>query len=393
LTRAPNEVMTFEVEDLDPEVVIPSEPLMHLMSIDKETNTECVFIKMTSGARPKVKMNEAINVKRSKTLGPKDVSEEKQLVEVKLNRSDSDGSMPLYKKLPFQHKIKERRSLRLPTKFNPKPQVSKSEASEAGLIGGLGHRNQDLTKLQLKRHRRLARTKEHVLETPLDLELDLAAQKTKLDLLQSDISRLRDIQCKLQEAQLAGQLDDEERASWLQDHEYLEGLLSKIDELQTKSREERHLEKMIKKTGREIHRLRKAKLGLGELDKHRFHEKLAFLTTSKGDVPPIFEEFPSSCNSRSSTLKHATEPSMMYPHETSAEAILIAAKIKQQSENNEEGGSGSIQLSGDETHSSSSSTCSTPTPHLKREAETETSSSTETERFSYDIDPDIGVIV
>ena len=147
LTRAPNEVMTFEVEDLDPEVVIPSEPLMHLMSIginifkklhsrefssenlqifftfstDKETNTECVFIKMTSGARPKVKMNEAINVKRSKTLGPKDVSEEKQLVEVKLNRSDSDGSMPLYKKLPFQHKIKERRSLRLPTKFNPKP--------------------------------------------------------------------------------------------------------------------------------------------------------------------------------------------------------------------------------------------------------------------------------
>ena len=192
---------------------------------DKETNTECVFIKMTSGARPKVKMNEAANVKRSKTLGPKDAEEK---LEVKLNRSDSDGSMPLYKKLPFQHKIKERRSLRLPTKFNPKPsshQVSKAEASEA-MIGG--HRSQDLTKLQLKRHRRLARTKEHVLETPLDLELDLAAQKTKLDLLQSDISRLRDIQCKLQEAQLAGQLDDEERASWLQDHEYLEGLLSKV---------------------------------------------------------------------------------------------------------------------------------------------------------------------
>ena len=159
---------------------------------------------------------------------------------------------------------------------------------------------------------------------------------------------------------------------------------------------------MIKKTGREIHRLRKAKLGLGELDKHRFHEKLAFLTTSKGDVPPIFEEFPSSCNSRSSTLKHATEPSMMYPHETSAEAILIAAKIKQQSENNEEGGSGSIQLSGDETHSSSSSTCSTPTPHFKPtvlsngavpEPSTDPTSNSSSERFSYEIDPDIGVIV
>ena len=36
LTRAPNEVMTFEVDDIDPEVVIPSEPLMHLMSIGKE---------------------------------------------------------------------------------------------------------------------------------------------------------------------------------------------------------------------------------------------------------------------------------------------------------------------------------------------------------------------
>ena len=85
-----------------------------------------------------------------------------------------------------------------------------------------------MTKLQLKRHRRLARTKEHVLETPLDLELDLAAQKTKLDLLQSDISRLRDIQNKLQEAKIAGQMDEDERISWLQDHEYLEGLLSKV---------------------------------------------------------------------------------------------------------------------------------------------------------------------
>ena len=35
LTRTPNDVMTFEVDDLDPEVVIPSEPLMHLMSIGK----------------------------------------------------------------------------------------------------------------------------------------------------------------------------------------------------------------------------------------------------------------------------------------------------------------------------------------------------------------------
>ena len=84
---------------------------------------------MTSGARPKVKINEA--VKRSKTLGPKDAEEK---LEVKLNRSDSDGAMPLYKKLPFQHKIKERRSLRLPTKFNPKPcSPTKPESGEVGI--------------------------------------------------------------------------------------------------------------------------------------------------------------------------------------------------------------------------------------------------------------------
>ena len=40
LTRAPIEVMPFEVDDFDPEVVIPSEPLMHLMnSIGKEKYT------------------------------------------------------------------------------------------------------------------------------------------------------------------------------------------------------------------------------------------------------------------------------------------------------------------------------------------------------------------
>ena len=32
-----------------------------------------------------------------------------------LNRSDSDGSMPLYKRLPFQRRLLERRSLRVPS--------------------------------------------------------------------------------------------------------------------------------------------------------------------------------------------------------------------------------------------------------------------------------------
>ena len=203
-------------EDLSEDIVIPSEPTAfeELMKpkTDKETNTECVFVKPTvGGARPKVKDL----VKRSKTFNYVDVG--KGYSNVKLNRSDSDGAMPLYKKLPFQHNLAERRSLRLPTKFNLMP-------TEKAALAKKKSENPEVTKLQLKRSRRLARTKEHVLETPLDLELDLAAQKTKLDLLQSDISRLKDIQSKLEEAKSQGGVVD----SWLQDHEYLQNLLSKV---------------------------------------------------------------------------------------------------------------------------------------------------------------------
>ena len=252
LTRRNMDVMSLQVfEDLDEaDIVIPSEPAFETVAScaqkafmkpkiamdSKETNTECVFVKPPtadhrgqSGARPKVKDL----VKRSKTFNynskANDVdSKANYNSNVKLNRSDSDGAMPLYRKLPFQHNLNERRSLRLPTKFNILPNDHK-------IINKKSSENQalnEVTKLQLKRSRRLARTKEHVMETPLDLELDLAAQKTKLELLQSDIARLREIQCKLEEAksQHSGggttQMD-----SWLVDHEYdeyLQNLLSKV---------------------------------------------------------------------------------------------------------------------------------------------------------------------
>ena len=134
---------------------------------------------------------------------------------------------------------------------------------------------------------------------------------------------------------------------------------------------------MIKKTGREIYKLRKAKLGLGEPDKHMFREKMAFLTTSTGQVPPLLlgSEDPTDPavdpvmtllgSSRSSTLKHVTP---------SAEALAASA------------GNDEAVTSG---NSSSSSTCSTPTPHLKARKPLHAS----VERFSYEIDPDIGVIV
>ena len=66
------------------------------------------------------------------------------------------------------------------------------------------------------------------MDGPLDLELDLAAQRTKLDLLQSDIGRLKAIQTKLEDAKAQG----DQHESWLQDHAYLESLLSKVNYFQ-----------------------------------------------------------------------------------------------------------------------------------------------------------------
>ena len=128
---------------------------------------------------------------------------------------------------------------------------------------------------------------------------------------------------------------------------------------------------MIKKTGREIHRLRKAKLGHGELDKHMFQEKMASLTTSKCQVPPLLmlnEDILTMTSSRSSTLKHA-------------EQLLLPGLTP---------GPPEPEPGPELDHSSSSSTCSTPTPHLKSGVNRDQEN---VERFSYEIDPDIGVIV
>merc|ERR1712062_853023 len=68
-----------------------------------------------------------------------------------------------------------------------------------------------------------------------------------------------------------------------------------------------------KTIGKEIHRLRKAKLGQNELDKHMFQEKLTFLTASKVEVVPPCLNLEADnliCNSRSSTLKHVDHQSM-----------------------------------------------------------------------------------
>ena len=149
-----------------------------------------------------------------------------------------------------------------------------------------------------------------------------------------------------------------------------------IDQLQNKTKEEKQLEKMIRKTGKEIHRLRKAKLGQNELDKHMFQEKLTFLTASKVEVVPPCLNLEADnliCNSRSSTLKHVDHQSMP------SQASMIQSMVLVSGSNC------------DIDSSPSSSTCSTPTPHLNKKTSSENTE--DANRFSYEIDPDIGVIV
>ncbi len=247
LTRNIDPTLSLEAaaEDVMSDVVIPSEPckafqLEQFLAraakyTEKETNTECVFVQPTRGAAAYpaspagTGSQQQVVVKRSKTFSPS-VAESRGYLACRLNRSDSDGSMPLYKKLPFQHKMLERRSLRQP-KASMAPRlpsmVSKPAMSMSSSSGQTSTpAGASVTKLQLKRNKRLARTREHVLETPLDLELDLAAQKTKLNTLTQDIVRLKEIKRKLEEAKAQGK----ESAGWLQDHEYLQDLLAKVSE-------------------------------------------------------------------------------------------------------------------------------------------------------------------
>ena len=64
------------------------------------------------------------------------------------------------------------------------------------------------------------------LQTPLDLELDLAAQQSKLKILQDEIDRLKTIKSKMEEAKQKG---NKEIPEWLQEDEPFQELLNKVN--------------------------------------------------------------------------------------------------------------------------------------------------------------------
>jgi protein KIBRA len=118
------------------------------------------------------------------------------LLHLQLNRSDSDSSMPLYRRssgVAFQRNSVERRSLRW--KHAPmSPQRAASVAS---------------------RHPR----------TSLDFELDLQAQNTKLQQLMDEIQRLKELKERMEEARTKKDL---EGAVWILEDEQFQKFMVQV---------------------------------------------------------------------------------------------------------------------------------------------------------------------
>ncbi|KAK7604923.1 hypothetical protein V9T40_006109 [Parthenolecanium corni] len=250
-------------EDLDVFYCADDEPLEQVLEIsdeecleteDKETNTECVFVpekKVSPSKRQESKEMPSIIIKRSQTFSP--VAKSQYIC--RLNRSDSDSAMPLYRRssstaMPFKRNSVERRSLRW---------------------------SRPLGQGSLKHHRNSF--VQAVPRTSIDLELDLQAQHTRLQSLRDEISRLKSLKTRLETAKEKG---DAEIAAWVLEDAQFQNLVSQAD---SKSEEEKKIDKLLKKTSREIYKLRKSKAGSGKPDVISFKEKMAFFTRPNISVP------------------------------------------------------------------------------------------------------------
>ncbi|XP_015593116.1 protein kibra [Cephus cinctus] len=259
---------------------------------DKETNTECIFIPeqgkqrklSAAGVVPGAIHDDknSIVIKRSQTFSPSAAVSRNHYI-CRLNRSDSDSSMPLYRRGgPFQRNSVERRSLRW---RRPSSALSCKTAS--------------------KKSTHLPPTA----RTSLDLELDLQAQHARLNNLHDELSRLRDLKQRLEQARENGNSD---LASWLLEDHKFQSLMAQAESGKNgKSAEDKKVEKMLKKTSKEIYKLRKTKAGKGKPDIISFKEKMAFFTRVNLNVPVLPpEDTPESGtnNSGPQHRRHASEP-------------------------------------------------------------------------------------
>ncbi|XP_076757502.1 WW and C2 domain containing protein kibra isoform X1 [Xylocopa sonorina] len=261
---------------------------------DKETNTECVFIpeqgkqrKLSAAGVASSVMHDdknSIVIKRSQTFSPSAAVSKNHYI-CRLNRSDSDSSMPLYRRGgPFQRNSVERRSLRW---------------------------RRPLSALSCKTASKKSTNLPPTARTSLDLELDLQAQHARLNNLQDELSRLRELKQRLEQAREKG---DTDFATWLLEDHKFQNLMAQAESGKNgKSAEDKRVEKMLKKTSKEIYKLRKTKAGKGKPDIISFKEKMAFFTRVNLNVPVLPPE-DSLCESSSpspSSIQHkryASEP-------------------------------------------------------------------------------------
>jgi len=312
-------------------------------SVDAETNTECVFIQaplvgrkgdpLLKGKVGGLAATPSI-VKRSKTFSPSAPINKSQY-NCRLNRSDSDSAMPLYRRLPFQRHVRERRSLHVPTASSVK------SASKGN-------------------------------ETSLDLELDLAAQQSRLKVLEDEIRRLRVVKEELERVKERG---DRELPVHLAEDTAFHQLLHSLEESTVvKSPEERRMEKLLKKTAKEIYKLRKTKTNKGQLDVQSFREKMAFFTCIKSSVPILGESETEEGPSNPSPLSFTTPtPSSLNPTPlpTEEEGLRPGFSTETVDTLTED------DLGKDRGNSQNS----TPTPNRQ------------IERFVYEVDPELGAFV
>lgn len=175
-------------------------------------------------------------IKRSQTFSPSaHVSKHEYIC--KLNRSDSDSAMPLYRRgsKPFERHAVERRSLRY-----RRPSCSMAQLSTS-------------------------KSQSHIPQNPrtsIDLELDLQAQHTRLETLTSEVLRLRELKQRLEVAKEQG---NTEFAAFMLENQQFQSLVAEAERT-TKTQEEKRVEKMLRKVSREIYKLRKTKAGNGKPD-------------------------------------------------------------------------------------------------------------------------------
>lgn len=190
---------------------------------NKGTNTECVFPPDRSALRRPFGVeslhHRAILVKRSQTFSPSAAASRAEYI-CRLNRSDSDSAMPLYRRGPFQRNSVERRSLRW------RPSSLAASAAALSSFTEAGASREVVSADAPKRHRK---SRSHAAPLPprtsVDLELDLLAQNKRLEELKEELDKLRDLKRRLEEARVHGYHD---LPVWLSEDDRLQALLEHV---------------------------------------------------------------------------------------------------------------------------------------------------------------------